>query len=104
MKYLITGATGAIGSAIVRQLAAEGKEVRTFVRDAEKFHFPGNTWVFGRPARLPITPDMPFNPPSPIARSTLDDRAAALGAALALIDHIFSAPLEKSPIQEMIVK
>ena len=132
MKYLITGATGAIGSAIVRQLAAEGKEVRVFVRDAEKFRrllpdvpaevltgdalnpadvqravvgadtvfhcvnfpltqyertleavqvlieaalphkphvvFPGNTWVFGKPARLPITPDTPFNPPSTIAR------------------------------------
>jgi len=131
MKYLITGATGAIGSPIVRQLAAEGKEVRVFVRDAEKFHrllpdvpaevvtgdalvpddvrravagvdvvfhcvnfpltqyrrtleaaqvlveaalpekphvvFPGNTWVFGKPARLPITPDTPFNPPSAIA-------------------------------------
>jgi len=30
--------------------------------------FPGNTWVFGKPARLPITPDTPFNPPSTIAR------------------------------------
>jgi len=132
MKYLIIGATGAIGSAIVRQLAAEGKEVRAFVRDARKFHrllpdvpaevvvgdalnpddvwravegvdvvfhcvnfpltqyermleaaqvlieaalphkpyivFPGNTWVFGRPVRLPITPDTPFNSPSAIAR------------------------------------
>ena len=38
MKYLITGATGAIGSAVVRQPAAEGKEVRAFVRDADKFH------------------------------------------------------------------
>lgn len=129
MKYLITGA---IGNAVVRQLAAEGKEVRAFVRDAEKFHrllpdvlaevvtgdvlnpadvrravvgvdvvfhcvnfpltqygrtleaaqvlveaalpqkphvvFPGNTWVFGKNARLPITPETPFNPPSTIAR------------------------------------
>jgi nucleoside-diphosphate-sugar epimerase len=132
MKYLITGATGAIGSAVVRQLAAEGEEVRAFVRDEEKFKrllpdvsvevvhgdalnpddvrramagvdvvfhcvnfpitqfernlkaakvlieaasaekphivFPGNTWVFGRPARTPITPDTPLNPPSRIAR------------------------------------
>ena len=30
--------------------------------------FPGNTWVFGRPACTPITPETPFNPPSPIAR------------------------------------
>ena len=132
IKYLITGATGAIGSALVRQLAAEGEEVRAFVRNSDKFHrllpdvpaevvvgdalnpddvrralegvdvvfhcinfpltqyertleavqvlieaalphkphivFPGNTWVFGRPARTPITPETPFNPPSPIAR------------------------------------
>ena len=132
IKFLITGATGAIGSALVRLLAAEGEEVRAFVRDAEKFKrllpdvsaevitgdalnpddvrqavddvevifhcvnfpitqfernleaakvlieaasegkphivFPGNTWVFGRPARTPITPETPFNPPSPIAR------------------------------------
>ena len=132
IKFLITGATGAIGSALVRQLAAEGEEVRAFVRDAEKFKrllpnvsaevitgnalnpddvrqavedvevifhcvnfpitqfernleaakvlieaasegkphvvFPGNTWVFGRPARTPTTPETPFNPPSPIAR------------------------------------
>ena len=132
MKHLITGAAGAIGSAVVRQLAAKGKEVRAFVRDAEKFHrllpdvpaevvvgnilnadevreavkgadvifhcvnfpitqfernlgaaktlieaasaekphivFPGNTWVFGKPARTPITSDTPFNPPSTIAR------------------------------------
>jgi len=116
----------------VRQLAAEGKGVRAFVRNSDKFHrllpdvpaevvvgnalnrddvrravegvdvvfhcvnfpltqyertleaaqalveaamphkphivFPGNTWVFGRPARLPITPKTPFNPPSPIVR------------------------------------
>jgi N-acetylglucosamine repressor len=39
-----------------------------------------------------------------LARSTLDDQAAALGAALAVIDYIFSAPLEKSPFREMIVK
>ncbi len=132
MKLLITGATGAVGSAVVRQLAAEGKEIRAFVRDEEKFRrllpdvsaevitgnalnpddvrqavedvkvifhcvnfpltqfernleaakvlieaasegkphivFPGNTWVFGKPARTPITPETPFNPPSPIAR------------------------------------
>ena len=37
IKFLITGATGAIGSALVRLLAAEGEEVRAFVRDAEKF-------------------------------------------------------------------
>ena len=131
-RYLITGATGAIGSALVRQLAAEGEELRAFVRDEEKFKrllpdvsaevitgdalnsddvrqavedvevifhcvnfpitqfernleaakvlieaasegkphivFPGNTWVFGRPACTPITPETPFNPPSPIAR------------------------------------
>ncbi len=132
MKYSIIGATGAIGSTIVRQLAAEGKQVRALVRDAEKFYrllpdilaeavigdalnpkdvrravaevdvvfhcvnfpltqyertleaahvlveavlsekphvvFPGNTWVFGKPARLPITPETPFGPPSAIAR------------------------------------
>jgi len=38
MKYLVTGATGAIGSGVVRQLAVEGKEIRAFVRDADKFH------------------------------------------------------------------
>ena len=37
IKYLITGATGAIGSALVRLLAAEGEEVRAFARDEEKF-------------------------------------------------------------------
>ena len=37
IKFLITGATGAIGSALVRLLAAEGEEVRAFVRDEEKF-------------------------------------------------------------------
>jgi uncharacterized protein YbjT (DUF2867 family) len=37
MKYLVTGATGAIGSGVVRQLTAEGKEVRAFVRNADKF-------------------------------------------------------------------
>ena len=37
IKYLITGATGAIGSALVRLLAAEGEKVRAFVRDEEKF-------------------------------------------------------------------
>ena len=132
IKYLITGATGAIGSALVRLLAAEGEKVRAFVRDEKKFRqllpdisaevitgnalnpddvrqavedvevifhcvnfpitqfernleaakvlieaasegkphvvFPGNTWVFGRPARTPTTPETPFNPPSPIAR------------------------------------
>ena len=132
IKLLVTGATGAIGSALVRLLAAEGEKIRAFVRDAEKFKrllpdvsakvitgnalnlddvrqavegvevifhcvnfpitrfernleaakalieaasvgkphivFPGNTWVFGRPARTPTTPETPFNPPSPIAR------------------------------------
>ncbi len=38
MQYLITGATGAIGSAIARRLAGEGADVRAFVRDADKFH------------------------------------------------------------------
>jgi len=38
IKYLIAGATDAIGSALLRQLAAGGKGVRAFVRDAEKFH------------------------------------------------------------------
>ena len=38
MRYLITGATGAIGSAVVRRLAGEGKEVRAFARDAKKLH------------------------------------------------------------------
>ncbi|HKZ83729.1 MAG TPA: NAD(P)-binding oxidoreductase [Anaerolineae bacterium] len=38
MQYLIIGATGAIGSALVRALAAEDKQVRALVRDAEKFH------------------------------------------------------------------
>lgn len=30
--------------------------------------YPGNTWVFGRPARPPITPNTPFSLPSAIAR------------------------------------
>jgi nucleoside-diphosphate-sugar epimerase len=29
--------------------------------------FPGNTWVFGGPEELPITPDTPRHPPSEIA-------------------------------------
>jgi len=130
--YTVTGATGAIGSALMRQLVAEGQEVRAFVRDEERFRqklpdvsvevvvgdilspedvreavsgadvifhcvnfpltqfernleaakilieaasaerphivFPGNAWVFGRPARTPITPETSFNPPSRIAR------------------------------------
>lgn len=131
MKYLITGAAGALGSAIVRQLAAEGKEIRVLIRDKTGFNrlfptlkaeiiigsilnpgdvkraiegadvifhcasfplsqyissvtaaevlvkasidhryhivYPGNTWVFGRPDKLPITPYTPFNPPTVIA-------------------------------------
>ncbi|MCK4315177.1 MAG: NAD-dependent epimerase/dehydratase family protein [Anaerolineae bacterium] len=146
MKYLVTGATGAIGSGVVRQLAVEGKEIRAFVRDADKFHrllpdvpagvvtgdvlnpadvrravagvdvvfhcvnfpltryertleavqvlveaarpqkphivFPGNSWVFGKPARLPITPDTSFNPPSRIARIKAQVDEMLMGSGL----------------------
>ena len=167
MKYLITGATGAIGSAIVRQLAAEGKEVRAFVRDVEKFHrllpdvpaevvtgdalnpadvqravagadvvfhcvnfpltqygrtleaaqvlveaalphkphvvFPGNTWVFGKPARLPITPDTPFNPPSTIARIKAQVDEILMGSGLpATVVHLpdFYGPNVVNPVMK----
>lgn len=146
MKYLVTGATGAIGNTVVRQLAVEGKEIRAFVRDAKKFHrllphvpagvvtgdvlnpadvrramadvdvvfhcvnfpltqyertleavqvlveaarpqkphivFPGNTQVFGKPARLPITPDTSFNPPSAIARLKAQVDEMLMGSGL----------------------
>src|SRR6201999_1333723 len=36
MIHLITGATGAIGSLVVRQLIERGDRVRVFVRDADK--------------------------------------------------------------------
>jgi len=167
MKYLVTGATGAIGSAIVRQLAAEGKEVRAFVRDVEKFHrllpdvpagvltgdalnpadvqravagadvvfhcvnfpltqygrtleaaqvlveaalphkphvvFPGNTWVFGKPARLPITPDTPFNPPSTIARIKAQVDEILMGSGLPVtVVHLpdFYGPNVVNPVMK----
>jgi uncharacterized protein YbjT (DUF2867 family) len=36
MKYLITGATGDVGSKVVENLLARGEQPRVFVRDAEK--------------------------------------------------------------------
>ncbi len=36
LKYLITGATGDVGSKVVKQLLQSGEQPRVFVRDAEK--------------------------------------------------------------------
>ncbi len=40
MTILVTGATGTIGSEVVRQLVARGAEVRAFVRDPAKASLP----------------------------------------------------------------
>lgn len=37
MIHLVTGATGALGAAVVRGLQREGKSVRVLVRDAARF-------------------------------------------------------------------
>lgn len=135
MRYLVTGATGSLGSAVVRQLAHRDGRIRTFVRDEASFErrfpdlpaervvgdalvpadvrraaadcdvvfhcvgfpltrfelsvdaaevlvkaaeagthvvYPGNTWVFGEPESLPITPETPYDPPSRIAEFKAD--------------------------------
>lgn len=41
MRVLVTGATGFVGSAIVRRLSADGVEVQALVRDASRAPSPG---------------------------------------------------------------
>lgn len=45
MTILVTGATGAIGSQVVQQLAERGADVRAFVRDPAKASFPAGVSV-----------------------------------------------------------
>ncbi|PKV78543.1 SDR family oxidoreductase [Nocardia fluminea] len=52
---LITGATGTIGSGIVRQLAAEGVAVRAATRDPERAGFPAGVEVVRVDYRDPAT-------------------------------------------------
>jgi len=47
--------------------------------------FPGDTWGFGKPTRLPITPDTLFNPPSTIARIKVDETLMRSGLPVTVV-------------------
>ncbi|MFD1148169.1 SDR family oxidoreductase [Saccharothrix hoggarensis] len=59
MTILVTGATGTIGGAVVRHLAAEGVPVKALTRNPAKAVLPDGVEVVGgdltRPAELPLT-------------------------------------------------
>jgi dihydroflavonol-4-reductase len=50
MKILLVGATGQIGYALARTLAAEGRELTVLVRDRDKLPFPAGVRVLDAPA------------------------------------------------------
>lgn len=70
MKYLVTGATGNIGSGVTRCLVARGDRPRVFVRDAKKARA-----LFGRRVE--------------VVAGDLAGSRASLSAALAGIDAAF---------------
>ncbi|MBN1609826.1 MAG: NAD-dependent epimerase/dehydratase family protein [Polyangiaceae bacterium] len=47
VEVLVTGASGSLGSAVVRRLVAEGKPVRAFVRRIPSSPLPGVEYCFG---------------------------------------------------------
>lgn len=70
MKYLVTGATGNVGSGVTRCLLARGDRPRVFVRDAKKARA-----LFGRRVEVVV--------------GDLAGSRASLSAALAGIDAVF---------------
>src|SRR5882724_5998836 len=54
--YLVTGATGHVGSEVVAQLLASGQKVRVFTRDVSKVaHWAGRVQVAAGDFRIPET-------------------------------------------------
>jgi predicted dehydrogenase/nucleoside-diphosphate-sugar epimerase len=47
VDYLVTGASGSLGSAVLRRLVGDGKKVRAFVRRIPERPLPGVEYVFG---------------------------------------------------------
>ncbi len=47
IPYVVTGASGSLGSAIVKRLLADGKKVRAFVRRIPERPMPGVEYAFG---------------------------------------------------------
>jgi predicted dehydrogenase/nucleoside-diphosphate-sugar epimerase len=47
VDYLVTGASGSLGSAVLRRLLGDGKKVRAFVRRVPERPLPGVEYVFG---------------------------------------------------------
>lgn len=47
IPFLVTGASGSLGSAVVRRLVSEGKNVRAFVRRIPRSPIPGVEYCFG---------------------------------------------------------
>ena len=87
MKYLVTGATGSIGAALVRVLSDEGESVRAFVRSRSKTQM-----VFGQAEPEIFTGDI------------FDDKALISAAdGVDVIFHCANFPLDRFELHRMAI-